>query len=89
MNLSSGRSRWRTGKAAYVAYALVLSNDRYFITVQWITRPSMQGKVTTHREADLYKLAYRSSSLPITKTEGRGGLSPSDQASEESASAES
>jgi len=55
-----------------ITKGVVLSNDGYFITVQWITRPSMQGKVTTHREADLYKLAYRSSSLPTTATEGRG-----------------
>ncbi len=71
-----------------ITKGIVRSNDGDFITVQWITRPFMQGKVTTHREADLYKLAYRGSSLPAG-TEGQGGLSPSEQKTEERAAAKS
>jgi len=58
--------------------------EGYFVTVQWIIRPFMDGKVTTHRQEDLYKLAYRGA-----QAEGRGGLPPTEQNHAERASAES
>ena len=48
-----------TSSAFTKGVVLSVCDEGYFITVQWITRPFMEGKVTTHREADLYKLAYR------------------------------
>jgi hypothetical protein len=33
--------------------------EGYFVRVQWIIRSFMEGKVSTHRDEDLYKLAYR------------------------------
>jgi len=47
-----------------ITKGLVLRSDGYFVTVEWITRQFMEGKVTTHREADLCKLAYRVSPSP-------------------------
>ena len=38
--------------------------DGYFVRVQWITRQFMEGKVSTHREEDLYKLAYQVTPSP-------------------------
>jgi len=51
-----------TSSAITKGVVLSVGDEGYFITVQWITRPFMEGKVTTHREGDLYKLAYRRSS---------------------------
>jgi hypothetical protein len=48
-----------TSSAITKGVVLTVRDEGYFVTVQWITRPFMEGKVTTHREADLYKLAYR------------------------------
>ena len=42
-----------------ITKGVVLDADGYFARVQWITRLFLEGRVTTHREADLYKLAYR------------------------------
>ena len=42
-----------------ITKGVVLHADGYFVRVQWIIRSFMEGKVSTHREADLYKLAYR------------------------------
>jgi hypothetical protein len=47
-----------------ITKGVVLDVDRYFVRGQWITRQFMEGRVTTHREADLYKLAYRGSPRP-------------------------
>ena len=80
MDLSPGDFVTLLASAA-ITKGVVLSVDEYFVTVQWISRPNMQGKVTTHREADLYKLAYRGSSRSL-QTAGREGLSPSDQTRE-------
>jgi hypothetical protein len=44
----------------------VLHADGYFVSVEWIIRSFMEGKVSTHREEDLYKLAYRVSPLVPT-----------------------
>ncbi|PYN72413.1 MAG: hypothetical protein DMD96_34730 [Candidatus Rokuibacteriota bacterium] len=76
MDLSPGDFVTLLASAA-ITKGVVLSVDEYFVTVQWISRPNMQGKVTTHREADLYKLAYRGSSRSL-QSAGREGLSPSD-----------
>ena len=43
---------------------VVLRADGYFVRVQWITRQFMEGRESTHREEDLYKLAYRVSPHP-------------------------
>ena len=40
-----------------ITKGVVLRADEYFVRVQWITRPYMEGKESTHREEDLYKLA--------------------------------
>ena len=42
-----------------ITKGVVLHDDGFFVRVKWITRPSMEGKVSTHREEDLLKLAYR------------------------------
>jgi hypothetical protein len=42
-----------------ITKGVVLHADGYFVRVQWIIRSLMEGKVSTHREEDLYKLAYR------------------------------
>ena len=47
-----------------ITKGVVLSADGYFVRVQWITRQFMEGKVSTHREEDLYKLAYRVTPSP-------------------------
>lgn len=47
-----------------ITKGVVLGADGYFVRVQWITRVSMEGRVTTHREVDLCKLAYRVSPHP-------------------------
>jgi hypothetical protein len=47
-----------------ITKGFVLDADGYFARVQWITRLFMEGRVTTHRAADLYKLAYRVSNRP-------------------------
>jgi hypothetical protein len=48
-----------------ITKGVVLDADGgYFVRVQWITRPFMEGRVSTHREEDLYKLAYRVSPHP-------------------------
>jgi hypothetical protein len=47
-----------------ITKGVVLRADDYLVRVQWITRPFMEGKVSTHREEDLYKLAYRVSPRP-------------------------
>jgi hypothetical protein len=47
-----------------ITKGVVLRADGYLVRVQWITRPFMEGKVSTHREEDLYKLAYRVSPNP-------------------------
>ena len=47
-----------------ITKGVVLHADGYFVRVQWITRLFMEGKVSTHREEDLYKLAYRVSPHP-------------------------
>jgi hypothetical protein len=47
-----------------ITKGVVLDADRYFVRVHWITRLFMEGRVTTHRDADLYKLAYRVSPHP-------------------------
>ena len=51
--------------------------DGYFARVQWITRPFMEGRVTTHREDDLYKLAYRVSPSPDRDQERNDEVRPS------------
>jgi hypothetical protein len=47
-----------------ITKGVVLRADGCFVRVQWITRPFKEGKVSTHREEDLYKLAYRVSPSP-------------------------
>ena len=42
-----------------ITKGVVLHADGYFVRVQWIIRSFMEGKVSSHREEDLYKLAYR------------------------------
>ena len=42
----------------------VLHADGYFVRVQWIIRSFMEGKVSTHREEDLYKLGIGSPPSP-------------------------
>ena len=43
-----------------ITKGVVLDADGgYFVRVQWITRPFIEGRVSTHREEDLYRLAYR------------------------------
>jgi len=60
MNLSPGDFvTLLTSSAITKGVVLTVTDEGYFVTVQWITRPFMEGKVTTHREGDLYKLAYR------------------------------
>jgi hypothetical protein len=46
-----------------ITKGVVLRADGYFVRVQWIIRSFMEGKVSNHREEDLYKLAYRVSPL--------------------------
>ena len=50
--------------ASGITKGVVLRADRYFVRVQWVIRSFMEGKVSTHREEDLYKLAYRVSPSP-------------------------
>jgi len=38
--------------------------EGYFVRVQWIIRSFMEGKVSTHREEDLYKLGIGSPPSP-------------------------
>ena len=47
-----------------ITKGVVLRSDRYFVRVQWITRQFMEGRESSHREEDLYKLAYRVSPSP-------------------------
>jgi hypothetical protein len=47
-----------------ITKGVVLRADGHLVRVRWITRPFMEGKESTHREEDLYKLAYRVSPSP-------------------------
>src|SRR4029453_6433457 len=47
-----------------ITKGVVLHADGYFVRVQWIIRSFMEGKVSTHREEDLAKLAYGSPPYP-------------------------
>jgi hypothetical protein len=43
---------------------VVLDADGYFVRFRWIIRSFVEGRVSTHRAADLYKLSYRVSPRP-------------------------
>jgi hypothetical protein len=60
-----------------ITKGVVLRADGHFVRVRWITRPFMEGKESTHREEDLYKLAYRVSPHPDRDQERNDEVRPS------------
>ena len=73
MRVTSCRSYRTPG----VTKGVVLRADGYFARLQWITRLFMEGRVTTHREDDLYKLSYRVTPSPVRDQARNDELLPS------------